>query len=170
MHFLWNGSRTWVSVLLLLFMKDCESRVEVFFMQRYYFFIFLNSGNRPVFVIKPQCVYREVGIEFLSIIWVNFKHQRANFDPGQWDIRIKSNRINFLRDVISCCTLVCLPQFPFITYSGQQLQKFWFSQHDLFYVVSILYSLNFVHFCPVVLSIWKVKSRLGNQVFYWSFL
>jgi hypothetical protein len=69
-------------VLLLLFMKDYESRVEVLFVQLNYYFIFLNSVNRPVFVIKAQYVYSEVGIEFLNIIWVYFKHQRANFNPG----------------------------------------------------------------------------------------
>jgi len=41
-------------------MEDYESRVEVLFMQLYYCFIFLNSVNRPVFVIKTQCVYREM--------------------------------------------------------------------------------------------------------------
>jgi len=49
------------------------------------YFIFLDSVNRPVFVI---CVYAysEVGIEFFNIICVYFKHQRANFIRGRWGI------------------------------------------------------------------------------------
>jgi hypothetical protein len=58
--------------VLLLFVEDYESRVEVLFMQLYYCSIFLNSVNRQVFVIKMQCVYREMRIEFFNIIWVGW--------------------------------------------------------------------------------------------------
>jgi len=47
-----------------------NQELEGTYMQRYYCFIFLNSVNLSVFVIRTQCVYREVGLEFLNIIWV----------------------------------------------------------------------------------------------------
>jgi hypothetical protein len=52
---------------------------------------FFYNGMKMIFVTEMQCIYYEVQIEFLPIIYINFKLSFApckpSFNPGNvWDL------------------------------------------------------------------------------------